>query len=708
MKHLMLLWMLGWVATVQAQDLVVVATTPAHGDSEVDPATPVSITFNKAINPADSLLIAPLDTLLLEQLRGSIRVDLSPDGKTITFHVTHEIDRDYTWLVHYAKATDGSRLAQRYVLHYTTAAAAGPYTLSGQLVEGQGGPGKQPLTRPRFSAFQFAPLARTPQPTPPPALKTFMSLKTLSAFVPSFPIQSSHLGNWYVALFTEPDAEEPIRVGVSNPDGTFSIEYVRPGTYYLMAFFFGAELDEPIGFGFYDPDRDGSPDSLQVSEDLSGLIIPVILANPLSALEAAQIAQTAFTTVASDAQIVMLMGSPAPDGRALRWDFTAYSASQQTAYTITIEGMMPPQQPQALPSPTPFDQMAPLPLNSMVDSDVIAAAYRNRFSDNYNFINLQAGQLAYYYNYAQFIPIELYPLDPNQSIWIATATRMLELPLVGVMDYVVAYDLNGNELLTYEPATAVEALQAAWQQVAPPGKHILQSDGIIGLEGNNFDPYSGKASLWGVRLVAGGQAFELQLSNTLVIHIDTLDIPEWINAPKIPFPIVDSDQAVNAAGGSAIESFFNTHLSIASKLQGGFLAEEYGLPIDPDTPLYVLEFYSEQPQDTLRRFIHMQTGEVIPVAREAFPESAHLTLREIYPNPATHTAAVVVQVPQPQHIRLIVYNLLGQEVVRLVDHTMAAGEYRLQWPVEALPNGLYWVRLQGAESVQTLPVIVMH
>ncbi|WP_243664000.1 T9SS type A sorting domain-containing protein [Rhodothermus marinus] len=702
------------------------------------------------------------------------------------------------------------------------------------------------------------------------------------------PIQSSHLGNWYVTLWPTAEPEgEPIRVAVSNPDGTFSIEFVRPGTYYLWAFLIGSDFEGFLGFGAYDQNGDGEPDPLQISGDVSGLTIPVVLLEPLTALQAAQVAQMALAGVAQDAQIVFIQGAPDENGRALSWGFTAYSPSQQKAYGLSTMGTIPAAPPEALPAPEPFDQMAPLPLNNMVDSDDIIAVYRNRFpaAGNTEFFVLQAGQLAPYFDQFGQLPRELYPLDPNQSIWLVQENRSLPTPLEGMLEYSAAYDLSGNELVAYEPATAVEALQAAWQRVAP-AKRILQSDGIVGFETYGFDPYSGKASSWTVELFVGGQALRIQLSNTLVTGIDTLNWADWADAPKIPFPdIVDSDQAADTALAHSAADFLNTHANgtVLSRLEGGFLAEQYELQIDLNTPLYALtlwtysqraakraesrtiaqasatyfvhmttgafveaqtfepigpftartplqavrdslnerypgaelkrifsdavnpdgtaswwtydayqsdansqitvavaapeetfvfEFYSSSPptdpvadwptlpepfidsdaamatamanggsaflethpdawitmegrampdryphlegrfiweiifrgsvpgkraatiaqEDSLVVLVDMETGDVLPVttAREALPERARLAIRSVYPNPAARTAVIVVQVPRPERIRLVVYNLLGQEVARLVEGPVMAGEHRLRWSVSACRRDCTW------------------
>jgi flagellar hook assembly protein FlgD len=47
-----------------------------------------------------------------------------------------------------------------------------------------------------------------------------------------------------------------------------------------------------------------------------------------------------------------------------------------------------------------------------------------------------------------------------------------------------------------------------------------------------------------------------------------------------------------------------------------------------------------------------------------------------YLNPTTATA---YEVPQQTHITLTIYNLLGQEVMRLIDGMKAAGRYEVVW-----------------------------
>jgi len=45
--------------------------------------------------------------------------------------------------------------------------------------------------------------------------------------------------------------------------------------------------------------------------------------------------------------------------------------------------------------------------------------------------------------------------------------------------------------------------------------------------------------------------------------------------------------------------------------------------------------------------------------------------------------------PVAEHVRLVVYDVRGREVARLVDGQEAAGEHRVSWAAGTVPSGLY-------------------
>ena len=49
------------------------------------------------------------------------------------------------------------------------------------------------------------------------------------------------------------------------------------------------------------------------------------------------------------------------------------------------------------------------------------------------------------------------------------------------------------------------------------------------------------------------------------------------------------------------------------------------------------------------------------------------------PNPFNPSTTIAFEVPQAAHITLAIYNILGQEVVRLIDEQRSPGRYEVAW-----------------------------
>ncbi len=67
-----------------------------------------------------------------------------------------------------------------------------------------------------------------------------------------------------------------------------------------------------------------------------------------------------------------------------------------------------------------------------------------------------------------------------------------------------------------------------------------------------------------------------------------------------------------------------------------------------------------------------------------------------YPNPFNPSTTVRFMLPARQHVRLAVYNALGQEVQVLVEGVREAGEHEVRFTARNLPSGVYFARLEAA------------
>lgn len=80
---------------------------------------------------------------------------------------------------------------------------------------------------------------------------------------------------------------------------------------------------------------------------------------------------------------------------------------------------------------------------------------------------------------------------------------------------------------------------------------------------------------------------------------------------------------------------------------------------------------------------------------------------ENYPNPFNPSTTINYVVDVPGHITLAIYNILGQEVVRLIDGHQTKGSHQIIWPGQdnygcPVPSGNYVCQMRSKTGVKTL------
>jgi hypothetical protein len=87
-----------------------------------------------------------------------------------------------------------------------------------------------------------------------------------------------------------------------------------------------------------------------------------------------------------------------------------------------------------------------------------------------------------------------------------------------------------------------------------------------------------------------------------------------------------------------------------------------------------------------------------PAGSLSVPQS--FELQQNYPNPFNPTTTISFSVPQASTVTLTVYNLVGQEITRLVAGTVEAGLHSVVWDAKDIsqnlvPSGVYLYRIQA-------------
>ncbi len=153
-------------------------------------------------------------------------------------------------------------------------------------------------------------------------------------------------------------------------------------------------------------------------------------------------------------------------------------------------------------------------------------------------------------------------------------------------------------------------------------------------------------------------------------------------------------------------------------------------PIAPgDTAEVSLHVFTAATPDS--GFISIKIGSLDDAANyETFNLSAYAMINDVdeninayefslaqnYPNPFNPTTTIWYSIPNASvttgkqsvvNVSLTVYNSLGQKVATLVNKMQTAGKYSVQFDASGLPSGIYFYKLQAANSVLTKKMILM-
>ncbi|MFK7848020.1 MAG: T9SS type A sorting domain-containing protein [Rhodothermales bacterium] len=84
------------------------------------------------------------------------------------------------------------------------------------------------------------------------------------------------------------------------------------------------------------------------------------------------------------------------------------------------------------------------------------------------------------------------------------------------------------------------------------------------------------------------------------------------------------------------------------------------------------------------------------------------SLAQNYPNPFYQTTSIGYELPQAEHVKLTVYNVLGKRVKTLVDRFQPAGNYSITFEADSFPSGLYLYTLEAGSFRKTQRMTIVR
>ncbi len=222
-----------------------------------------------------------------------------------------------------------------------------------------------------------------------------------------------------------------------------------------------------------------------------------------------------------------------------------------------------------------------------------------------------------------------------------------------------------------------------------------------------------------VTYAAGEEPVVNLLSETPVLQDSFYTLEFEIKPPIVLTDSVGLDESTFALHYKIGKgSDFETVSMLKPDTTGGYQTH---IPLDNVTTQSYIYFYASA-ADSLGRTGTYPRG--APMAVDSFivqplaVENRQITVQSAvlapnYPNPFNQSTVINYNLPVPENVRLVLYNMAGQQVCTLVDDHQQAGEHYIKWRGKnesgiALPSGVYMCRLFTESTVQSRKILLLR
>lgn len=154
------------------------------------------------------------------------------------------------------------------------------------------------------------------------------------------------------------------------------------------------------------------------------------------------------------------------------------------------------------------------------------------------------------------------------------------------------------------------------------------------------------------------------------------------------------------------------HITVSSELFDYYFEETERV----ENPYYIGSYLSTT-SDHFPVSVRFLFDPNVSVNNNEYETPQNFSLHQNYPNPFNNQTTIRYSLPYDGYVSLRIFNLLGQEVMSLIDERQTAGIYNVTFDASGLPSGLYFYRLHAAgrsdrngtsqETVDTRRMILM-
>ncbi len=130
-----------------------------------------------------------------------------------------------------------------------------------------------------------------------------------------------------------------------------------------------------------------------------------------------------------------------------------------------------------------------------------------------------------------------------------------------------------------------------------------------------------------------------------------------------------------------------------------------------DSTVYLYRVYAFN-KDTVSDYSSEKSIEVFTDIKNEEALPTEFTIKQNYPNPFNPSTTIKFGLPEQASVTISIYNLLGQEIMRLVDDNFSAGWHSINFDASELTSGIYLYAIKatgenGKKFVETRKMVLL-
>jgi len=103
--------------------------------------------------------------------------------------------------------------------------------------------------------------------------------------------------------------------------------------------------------------------------------------------------------------------------------------------------------------------------------------------------------------------------------------------------------------------------------------------------------------------------------------------------------------------------------------------------------------------------LHTENGGMVGVKEPMASVQSSKCKVQSYPNPASGIVVCEFNIIDFQRVTLKIFDVHGREILVVLDKTLPAGGYSVQFDLSGLPDGIYFLRLTAGNETVTQKII---